>query len=314
MFNNIFSKESGFGFTIVELMIAITVLSLLTPIVVFNFGNYFQDNITSLATTTQDTDTQTALGAIATDLRVATGYRASLGVAGVTPLGSDSGATGNVDWSYCGTAVTGTTCDGVTTNDYVTSRVLIAYNFLTDGPADRTTRMPIFINDGSSFSQATSTPATYAFVYFVAPDRANSSKNNLYRRTIVDVNTTTNVFRNVSASTGLWSCATSNPSPTVCATPYQKTSCASTMVTSHSSTCLVSDAVLLYDVKSFWVDYYDSSNNKIANYYSSNATNAAAAASDIQNLATSVVVTVSKQLPNMSKKASTLSLKILRQW
>lgn len=102
---HLFNKHSN-GFTIPELIITITVLTLLTPVVIFGLGNFYQDNITSLAKTTQDTDMRSALNTISNDLRTTTGFRASLNVASVTPLGSNNNATGNNNWSYCGIGTT----------------------------------------------------------------------------------------------------------------------------------------------------------------------------------------------------------------
>lgn len=309
---HLFNKHNH-GFTIPELIIAITVLTLLTPAVIFGLGNYYQDNITSLAKTTQDTDTRSGLNTISNDLRATTGFRASLSVASVTPLGSNNNATGNISWSYCGTSATSTTCDGTTTNNYATNRVLIAYMYATDGPIGNNQRMPVFINSGGSFDLSTVTPATFAYIYYVAPDTTNASQNNLYRRTIVDVNPTTNVFRNISPASGLWPCSTSNPTFTGCVTPYQKTTCASVSVRTYSSVCGASDAVLLYNVKSFWVDYYNATNQPIANYYTSNSTNAANAATDIQNNAESIQVTMTKIYTGSQSKTSTASIRIMAQ-
>lgn len=309
---HLFNKHSN-GFTIPELIVTITVLTLLTPAVIFGLGNFYQDNITSLAKTTQDTDTRSALNTISNDLRTTTGFRASLNVASVTPLGSNNNATGNNNWSYCGIGTTSTTCDGVTTNNYATNRVLIAYTFATDGPVSNNQRMPVFINSGGSFNLATVTPATVAYIYYVAPDPSNASQNNLYRRTIVDVNQTTNVFRNISPATGLWPCSTSNPTNISCVTPYQKTTCASSTVSSYTSVCGASDAVLLYNIKSFWVDYYDVTNQPIANYYTNNSTNAATAATDIQNTAESIQVTMTKIYTGSQSKTSTAAIRIVAQ-
>ncbi len=305
--------KNNSGFTIPEVIIAVAVVAILTPVVIFSLGDYYQDNVTSLASTTQDTDTRTVLSVIASDLRATTGFRASLGVASVTPLGSNSNATGNSNWSYCGISTTSTTCDGVTTNNYSTNRVLIAYTYATDGPSDNDQRMPIFINSGGSFDLSTATPATVAYVYYVAPDSTNASQNNLYRRTIVDVDASTNAFRNIAAATGLWSCSTSNPTYAGCVTPYQKTSCAASTKATYPSVCANTDAVLLYNIQSFWVDYYDATNQAIANYYTNNATNAATAATNIQNSAKSIQITVTKLGSGAGAKTSTSSIRILAQ-
>lgn len=304
-------NKSSLGFTVVELIVTMTILTMLTPVVLFSLGNYYDSTISSLTDTTQDTDTHNAVTAIAKDLRAATGFRASLDVASITPLGSTSDATSNGAWSYCGSTTTSTVCDGNATNNFTTNRVLIAYTYASDGALTSNQRMPAFIKDASpSFNPATAQPATVANIYFVAKDRKNSSQYDLYRRTVVDVNATTDVFRNVSAATGLWPCSSSNPTYASCTMPYQKTSCASTM--SSYSICGARDAVLMYDVKSFWVDYYDSSNAKIATY-SNTAGGATTAASNIKNNTASIQITVSKKLSNLSKKTSVSTTRVIVQ-
>lgn len=297
-----------------EVLVALAITSMLIPVVIISLGNYFEDNISSLASTTQDTDTHSALGTIAKDLQSTLGFRTSLDIASVTPLGSTIDATGNGAWSYCSTGSTSTTCDGITTNNYTTNRVLIAYTNATDGPTTESQRLPVFINDGSpTFNLFSAQIATNAYIYFVAKDSTNTSQYNLYRRIIVDVNPYTNVFRNVSTSSGLWPCSTSNPTYSSCSTPYQKTSCASTLYSTYTSQCKAKDAVLLYNIESFWVDYYDSTNQKIANYYTNVSATASTVDAAVQNIAKSVQLTITKKLSNYSKKTSVSTLRILRQ-
>lgn len=287
------SKRKNLGFTIVELIVAITVLTLLTPVVIFTLGNYYEDSLNNIASSTQDNDVRQALATITNDLQDTRGFSASFSFpAGTTaPLGSTSGATGTGNWSYCGTGTTSTTCDGVTTDNGTTNRVLITYNDLTDGAPNSQSSRPVYINDGQTYNLSTAVPGKVAYIYFVAPDRNNASQNNLYRRTIVQVDpSTTDTYK--SADSGLR------------ATPFQKTSCASTVLSANSTVCKANDAVLLNNVKSFWIDYYDSSNQKIADYYTSNATTAATVASNIKSNAASVEVTITKQMSSLSKKTS----------
>lgn len=283
------------GITIVELIVVITVLSLLTPVVIFSLGNYYQDNLTTITSSTQDTDVRNAIATISNDLRDARGFSTSFSVSNTTaPLGSTNGATGTGNWSYCGTGTTSITCDGVTTDNGTTNRVLIAYNDLTDGPISSEATKLLYVDNGQAFNLDTAVPGTFAYIYFVAPDRTNTSQNNLYRRTIVQVDPAApDTYK--TADSGLR------------ATPYQKTTCASTVVATNSTVCKERDAVLLYNVKSFWIDYYDSANQKIADYYTNNATTATTVASNIKSSVDSVKVTITKQMSNLSKKISQAS-------
>lgn len=284
------------GFTIVELIVAITVLTLLTPVVIFTLGSYYEDNLNTITSSTQDADVRQAIATITNDLQNTRGFRTSFNVANTTPLGSSSGATGNGNWSYCGTGTTSTTCDGVTTDNGTTNRVLIAYNDLTDGPVNSETTNLVYIDDGKSFNLSSAVPGTFAYIYFVAPDRNNPSQNNLYRRTIVQVDpSTTAPDTYKSAGSGLR------------LTPFQKTSCASTVVSANSAICKANDAILLYNVKSFWIDYLDSDNAKIADYYTNNATTAATVVSNIKSNASAIEVTITKQMTTLSKKISQAS-------
>lgn len=297
-------KATSTGFTVAELIIAISVFSLLTPVIIFTLGGFYDDMVTSLATTTQDTDTRSAASRIVADLNAATGFRASLNVASTNPIGISisNTAVGTNNWSYCGLNTSSVACDDVIVNDYSKKRVLIAYFYATDKSLSDASAMPVFVNNGTAFSLSTSTLATNAYIYFVAPDPTNAQKNNLYRRTITNVNATTDT----KAATGLYS------STGAAGSIYQKQTCTASVVATYPSVCGAGDAVLLYDVESFWVDYYDQSNAKITNYYTSNATNAAAAASSISTSAKSIKITVTKK-SNNNYKRSISSVLVQRQ-
>jgi type II secretory pathway pseudopilin PulG len=288
-------QRKSLGITIVELMVAITVLALLTPVVLFTLGNYYEDNLNSVASSSQDADVRRALTTIQNDLKDARGFRAALTVSNSTaPLGSTNGATGNGNWSYCGTSTTSVTCDGITVDNGTTNRVLIAYSDLTDGDLSNETTSPVYIDDGQEFNLATAVTGTFAYVYFVAPDRSNPSQNNLYRRTIVQVDpSTADTYKSVSSG--------------LRATPFQKTTCASTVVAANSSVCLERDAILLSNVKSFWVDYFDESNQKISGYYSNNATTASVAANSLKANASTIKIRITKQMTTLSKRISQAS-------
>lgn len=313
--NSVYHRTSGF--TIVEILVVITVSALLASPVIFSLGGFYDDNLTSVTLSAQDTEVKNATTLISNDLKEATGFRASLTIPTATPqppLGSSSNATTGGNWSYCGTTTTSTTCDGVTTNsNYSSNRVLIAYVDATDGPTTSTTYNPVFLNSGA-FNLSTATRATNAYIYFVAPDRTNSSINNLYRRTIVNVDPTndTDLYGNA-----LYDCSVpigQNPStPTNCTSTTSidtKNSCASTVVSTNASFCSSRDAVILRNVESFWIDYYYSSNQKISDVYTNNATTTATVVSNIKNSAQSAQVTITKKLSGSPAKRSIASTRI----
>lgn len=313
-------KKQNKGFTVAELIIVIVVSSILLTPVIFSLGSFYQDTLSSINISTQDTEVKSALATISSDLKEVTGFRASLTIPTATPqppLGSSNDATAGGNWSYCGTATTSTTCDGISTNtNYTSKRVLIAYVDATDGPTTSTNFNPVFLYPGSgAFNLSTATRATNAYIYFVAPDRSDSSINNLYRRTIMNVDPATDA--NISSS--LYDCSVVglnvNPSIATCGTPTTtldaKNSCASTVVASNASSCASSDAVILRNVESLWVDYYDSTGQIIADDYTDNSTTAATVKSNIKNNAKSVQVTVTKKPSGASAKRSTASTRIL---
>lgn len=289
------------GFTVVEITVVVTILALLTPVVIFGLGGFYQDFMNSIAKAVNDDDTRFASDRIASDLVAPTGFRAAFSL----PAAS---APNNGTWFYCGKSSTSIGCDNVLTNDYTKNRVLIAYTNAIDFPTRTSSYMPAFLNLGSGFNLASSTPATNAYIYFVAPDNNNPSKNNLYRRTIINIDAN----NDIDWSQLLFSCSISNPSGTGCITPSDtKNSCASTVVSSYPSVCGSSDAILLYGIESFWVDYYDSNNVPIANAYVADAVTAAGVATRIKNYTKTIKITITKKTSNQFDRSSTsLSIKI----
>lgn len=305
--------KGDFGFTIVEILIVLTVSTLLLSPVMIGLGSFYEDSLTSLKLSQQNTDVKMALATISNDLKQqATGFRALLTIPAASPqppLGSNGNATAGGDWSYCGTTTTSATCDGVTTNDnYSSKRVLIAYVDATSAPTTGTSFNPVFLNSGA-FDISTAARATNAYIYFVAPDRTNPSVNNLYRRTVVNVDAAgdkdwNNALYDCTFTSSANNCTTPSPSLDT------KNSCASTVLSSNTAFCVSSDAVILNDVESFWVDYYDSSNQKIANTYTNVTETAKSVVSRIKSTAKSVQVTITKKLNSSSTKRSIASTRI----
>lgn len=289
------------GFTVVEITVVVTVLGLLTPVVIFGLGGFYQDFMNSIAKAVNDDDTRSATDRIARDLVAPTGFRASFSL-------PDASTPNNGTWYYCGKSTTTIACDNAPTNDYTKNRVLIAYTNAIDFPTRNSSYMPAFLNLGTAFNIASSTPATNAYIYFVAPDNNNPSKNNLYRRTIINIDAN----NDTDWSQTLFSCSVSNPNGTGCTTPSDtKNSCASTVVSSYPSVCGSRDATLLYGIESFWVDYYDSNNVLIANAYTSDAPTAAIVAANIKNYTKTVKITITKKTSNQFDRSSNaLSIKI----
>lgn len=187
------SDESRqFGFTIVEVLVVITVLSILFVPIMYGLAGLYKDATVSIGKSTQDTDTRTALRAIDNELMNSVGF---VGVEQVdSPLGA--GDTGN-DWTYEG--------------DGNHRRVLIAKTYAMDKSPLDPTRLPIFMKPGSDCAAAADI-ALVTNVYFLASDPGGNGQYNLYRRTLLP-----------STSSGDY-CTTSGASNVL---PYQKQTCSS---------------------------------------------------------------------------------------
>lgn len=251
--NNI-RKRAMAGITIVELIVVITVAGLLTGIVFGPLNDLYSSNVTTASRSAQDTYTRGVLRSIENELADAGGWTTSLS----PPLGL--GPLNNLlsleSWSYCG--VSGIlSCSSSTTN-----RVLITYTNATDKVSTDPTRLPIFDGTAGVCNTASTIVPIKAYrVYFVGPDATDASKNDLYRRTIV------NPLGDVLCNGAI---------------PIQKTTCAvallSNLLCKDSSGASHADAVLLRDIKSFNVDYYPTPNSAaIANPYTAPASAIASA-------------------------------------
>lgn len=202
------TKQSP-GFTVVELVVVMAVLSILIGLVLNTLGGFYESNTTSVSQTVQSTDSRSVLRTIENDLITSSGFLATTSMAPTNPTGAD-----NIDsaWSYKG-------------NDPLkpSNRVLISSNYATDKSSSDSTRSLVLCDPSSQ-------PLVNNLIYFVAKD-PNSTKYNLYRRTMVGSGT---------------NCT---------ATPFQKQTCAAAKA-SMRPPCQGVDAVLLYDVSDFTVDYY----------------------------------------------------------
>ncbi len=213
------------GMTIVELLVAMVIMGLLVGLVLGALGSYYQGNINTLTTTTQETDTRSVLRSIERELADSSGFQPTASVPFSSPQGMDNGSG---VWSYKGRP------DAVTTN----RRVLIAQTYATNLDTDSASRLPIFTNTGSGCGPSAAVPTQVNKIYFVARDPdASLNQYNLYRRTLV-------------------------PSTALCGTPVQKRSCAPTSAAASPTVCQATDAMLVNNVDTFVIDYYTSPNDK----------------------------------------------------
>lgn len=215
------------GFTIVELIVVLAVSGIIFTVVLDTLGNYYRDNSVSLGRGVQETDTRSVLRSIEKDLYNSIGFGSdisdpTLAHANTAPFGS--GNLSASPWDY-------------TTNG--NGPVLITYkNPVTQQPdADATnSRLPVFLQPtGGCGDLSDATPALMAQIYFIGPDPSNSSRQNLYRRTIVPTSVTP-------------LCGTMVPA---------NSSCAANSIAAHALVCRDTDALILKDIRSFAVRYFD---------------------------------------------------------
>ena len=217
------SNKPHAGFTVVELLVAIVVISLLATLIMTTLFNYYGANVTSLGKTTQDTETTAVLRTIEKELSNASLFSAQLGVS-ATPLGPNSSAN---PWSYRSNM----------TVDPDKHRVVIATSYATDKPVSDNSRLVVFGNNGDGCDEAKKVPMRVSSIYFTAKDTTQPGDiYNLYRRTIVNPD-------NYAACPG-------NPA-------VQKQTCAAGVT---NPICKGTDATLLRNVSIFAVDYFSSAN------------------------------------------------------
>lgn len=109
------------------------------------------------------------------------------------------------------------------------NRVLISKSYATDKAASDATRNLVYTG---SCNPASATPLANTFVYFAQKD-PETGKYNLYRRTI-------------------------HGEGTPCVPPFQKQTCTASKLNTYSSICQGVDALLLYDIDEFKIDYFSS--------------------------------------------------------
>lgn len=94
------SYNSSSAFTLVEVIVAITVMSILSVIVFETLGNYFYANTTSLSTTIIDTDTRGALREVVDDLALSNNFldSATVQYSEYGPTGQPGGTGPDLTW------------------------------------------------------------------------------------------------------------------------------------------------------------------------------------------------------------------------
>jgi len=224
LFTQATSTKKTHGFTIVELLVVTAVLMLLIGLVMSTLGDFYQANTTSLQQTVQNTDTRSVLRTIENDLINSSGFLTKNSMAIVSPTGPNDSANNN-DWDY----------KGNTTTETEKHRVLIASKYATYTATTDDNRVLVYQNSGSC-DPTVAAPVKNNLVYFTKLDTA-TNKYNLYGRTMVGTGPYCNSY-----------------------TPTQKQSCkAGTVLTTP---CQAVDAVLLYDIDSFSVEYYASASEQ----------------------------------------------------
>lgn len=215
------TKDRAQGFTIVELIVVITVLGLLIGLVLNVLGSFYQSGRDSLTQSIQTADSRSTLQAIEKNLIGTVGFLNTTAVAAVEPTGADNDEE---PWSYEGNDTT-----------QPLNRVLIASLYATDKPQNDPTRSLVYIDAGNC-SASVAEPLQYNYVYFVK-QASPGGEYNLYRRTMMPT------YDLCSTPFQKQTCSSED------ATSGAFTNCAG------------SDALLLKNVKNFTVDYFDEANS-----------------------------------------------------
>lgn len=155
------------GFTIVELVIVVTVMALLSSLMFGPLTDLYTSNTTSSAQVTQDSDVRSALRRIASDLTSANGFVDTI-PSPVTPTGSNNSTA---PWNFT------TASAGASANVDVNTQVLMGKVYATDLPYGDENRMPV--GAGSSCDLTLQTFIQNTLVYFV-------KSGVLYRRTMTN--------------------------------------------------------------------------------------------------------------------------------
>lgn len=156
-------RQRQYGITLTEIIIVVTVLSTIAILVFTTFYDMYLSNISSLQTSTQTTDTRTALRSIEDSLTLATDYAAK-----VSPVTSPQGPNNDAsDWDFKGTDSS--------------HRVLISKSYATTAATSDNNRALVY-HTGGCGNPDTASLAKNTYIYFVR-------NQTLYRRTITPTGT-----------------------------------------------------------------------------------------------------------------------------
>lgn len=151
------NKNRSQGFTIVELIVVISVLSILIGLIATTLLNFYLSNIATINRTTQANDVASTLQSIEKNVSLASNFLSKTsGSALATPLGPENSA---MPWIF--------------KTGEPNYNVLIVQNYATDGTSSDTARKLIY-----SSADCKSDPVKNTLIYFV------DSSSTLYRRTI----------------------------------------------------------------------------------------------------------------------------------
>lgn len=213
------TRRSSAGYTLIELVVAMSVALILLVFFSIAFVNAYHDTFTSKAVSQADVGLQNAMDIIEKDVRYSIGFKPRNDAPFYDSYGTGtSSLPSNYYWNYTGSG-----------SD---SRVLVLANYATNQRSESSTRQNIFTNT-SQYDCATQMSyqpkLQYRVVYFVK-DKV------LYRRILTDTATALCPGQQAQA---------------------QKRSCPSEVFSGAHTGCFARDEAIARNVSKFSVDYFN---------------------------------------------------------